>query len=120
MNQVTLSGRLVADPAIRKNEETGSMVATYRLAINDLQNPVFVSCVAFGRRAGFAESNLHKGTKIEVVGSLRNNDYDDRDGQRHYRTEVVVQSQRFAEAKKRGIYDEYERLREMLGDDVNN
>ena len=84
-------------------------VARYTLAVdrrfsrsggdgND-QSADFITCVAFGRSAEFAEKYLHQGTKIAVTGRIQTGSYTNRDGQKVYTTDVVVEDQEFAESK---------------------
>ena len=82
-------------------------VARYTLAVdrrrarnnNDEQSADFISCVAFGRSGEFAEKYLHQGTKIVVTGRIQTGSYTNKDGQRVYTTDVVVEEQDFAESK---------------------
>ena len=66
---------------------------------NDEQSADFISCVAFGRSGEFAEKYLHQGTKIVVTGRIQTGSYTNKDGQRVYTTDVVVEEQEFAESK---------------------
>ena len=59
----------------------------------------FISCVTFGKSAEFAEKYLHQGTKIVVTGRIQTGSYTNKDGQRVYTTDVVVEEQEFAESK---------------------
>ena len=59
----------------------------------------FISCVAFGRSAEFAEKYLRQGTKIAITGRIQTGSYTNRDGQKVYTTDVVVEEQEFAESK---------------------
>ena len=59
----------------------------------------FINCVAFGKSAEFAEKYLHKGTKIAVVGRIQTGSYTNKDGQKVYTTDVVVEEQEFCESK---------------------
>ena len=110
MNKVILMGRLTRDPDVRYSQSgDGSMaVARYTLAVdrrrarsNDSneQTADFISCVAFGRSAEFAEKYLHQGTKIAITGRIQTGSYTNKDGQRVYTTDVVVEDQEFAESK---------------------
>ena len=63
------------------------------------QTADFIGCVAFGRNAEFAEKYLHQGTKIVAVGRIQTGSYTNRDGQKVYTTDVVVEEQEFAESK---------------------
>ena len=107
MNKVILMGRLTRDPDMRYSQGEAPMaVARYTLAVdrrfrrdgND-QTADFISCVAFGKPAEFAEKYLHKGTKICVTGRIQTGSYTNKDGQKVYTTDVVVEDQEFAESK---------------------
>ena len=82
-------------------------VARYTLAVDrrrgrnsdNEQSADFISCVAFGRSGEFAEKYLHQGTKIVVTGRIQTGSYTNKDGQRVYTTDVVVEEQEFAESK---------------------
>lgn len=106
MNKVILIGRLCADPDVRYSQGENSMaVARYRLAVDrrykreDEQNVDFISCVAFGKNGEFAEKYLHKGIKIAVCGRIQTGSYTNKEGQKVYTTDVVVEDQEFAESK---------------------
>ena len=110
MNKVILMGRLTRDPDVRYSQSaTGSMaVARYTLAVDRRRRPNgdsseqtadFISCVAFGRSGEFAEKYLHQGTKIAITGRIQTGSYTNKDGQRVYTTDVVVEEQEFAESK---------------------
>ena len=59
----------------------------------------FISCVAFGRSAEFAEKYFHQGLKVVVTGRIQTGSYTNRDGNKVYTTDVVVEDQEFAESK---------------------
>lgn len=106
MNKVILMGRLARDPDIRYSQGENAMaIARYTLAVNRRtgrngeESADFISCVAFGKSAEFAEKYLHKGTKIAVCGRIQTGSYTNRDGQKVYTTDVVVEEQEFAESK---------------------
>ena len=106
MNKTILMGRLCADPDVRYTTgDKAICVARYRLAVNRMyskdgeQQADFISCVAFGKNGEFAEKYLHKGIKIAIVGRIQTGSYTNKDGQRVYTTDVVVENQEFAESK---------------------
>ncbi len=108
MNKVILMGRLTRDPDVRYSQGENSMaIARYTLAVDrrgrrdnqDGQNADFISCVAFGRSGEFAEKYLKKGTKICVTGRIQTGSYTNKDGQKVYTTDVVVEDHEFAESK---------------------
>lgn len=101
MNKVVLMGRLTKDPDYRTAEKT--TVARYTLAVNRIKkdDPAdFINCVAFGKAADFANLYLHKGTKICLSGHIQTGSYTDKEGRKVYTTDVVVESQEFAESKR--------------------
>lgn len=59
----------------------------------------FINCVAFGKNGEFAGKYLYKGIKIAVEGRIQTGSYTNRDGQKVYTTDVVVEEQEFAESK---------------------
>lgn len=107
MNKVVLMGRLTRDPEVRYTQgENPSAVARYTLAVdrrrrsgNDEQTADFINCVAFGRSGEFVEKYFKKGTKVVISGRIQTGSYTNRDGQKVYTTEVVVDDQEFAERK---------------------
>ena len=107
MNKVILMGRLTRDPNISYSTgEKQTAIARYTLAVNRRQNSNseeqttdFISCVAFDKSAEFAEKYLHQGTKIVVVGRIQTGSYTNKDGQKVYTTDVVIEEQEFAESK---------------------
>ncbi len=110
MNKVILMGRLTRDPEVRYSQgEQAMAVARYTLAVDrrfrrdgDQQTADFINCVAFGRSGEFAEKYFHKGIKIAVTGRIQTGSYTNKDGQKVYTTDVVVEDQEFAESKAAG------------------
>ena len=110
MNKVILMGRLTRDPEVRYSQgEQATAIARYTVAVDrrfrrdgDSQSADFIGCVAFGRQAEFAEKYLRKGTKIALTGRIQTGSYTNRDGQKVYTTDVVVEEQEFAESKAAG------------------
>ena len=106
MNKVILMGRLTRNPDVRYSQgEKATCVARYTLAVNRRfrrdgeQDADFINCVAFGRQGEFAEKYFRKGIKIAITGRIQTGSYTNRDGQKVYTTEVVVEEQEFAESK---------------------
>jgi single-strand DNA-binding protein len=110
MNIVVLMGRLTKDPDVRYSQGDNSLaIARYTLAVDrrrgrsssqgDQQTADFISCVAFGKSAEFAEKYLHKGTKICIRGRIQTGSYTNKDGVKVYTTDVVIDDQEFAESK---------------------
>ena len=106
MNKVILMGRLTRDPEVRYGAgENSTAVARYTIAVerrfkrDGEQSADFIGCVAFGRNAEFAEKYLRQGTKIVLTGRIQTGSYTNRDGQKVYTTDIVVEEQEFAESK---------------------
>ncbi len=105
MNKIVLTGRLTRDPEIRYSQQTNTAIARYTLAVDRMfkrdgkPQADFLRCVAFGKTAEFAEQYLQQGIKIAVTGRIQTGSYTNRDGQKVYTTDVVVESQEFCESK---------------------
>ena len=106
MNKVIIIGRLVKDPDIRYSQGSNTTcVARYTLAVDrkfkqeGQQTADFINCIAFGKSGEFAEKYLHKGVKIAVTGRIQTGSYTNKDGQKVYTTDVVVDEQEFCESK---------------------
>lgn len=105
MNNINLIGRLTKDPELRSTQ-TGVSVCNFTLAVdrkykdkNGERETDFINCVAWRSTAEFIARFMTKGQRIGVTGSLQVSTYDDRDGQRQWKTEVVVDSAYFADGK---------------------
>ena len=106
MNKVILMGRLTRDPDIRHSAgENSTAVARYTLAVDRRYKrdgeagADFIGCVAFGRSAEFAEKYFRQGLKVVIIGRIQTRSYTNRDGNKVYTTDVVVEEQEFAESK---------------------
>ena len=81
-------------------------IARYTLAVdrrfqrnNSDQTADFIPCVAFGKAGEFAEKYFRKGIKIAVTGRIQTGSYTNKEGQKVYTTEVIVEEQEFAGSK---------------------
>lgn len=111
MNKWCGMGRLTRDPDVRyttTKEGKQMAIARYTVAIdrrfkrqNDdsQQTADYISCVAFDKLGEFAEKYLKQGTKIAVSGRIQTGSYTNKDGQKVYTTDVVVEECEFAESK---------------------
>lgn len=107
MNRVILCGRVVRDPEVRYSQTAnGSMtVARYTLAVDRAfkkdgeQAADFINCITFGKNGEFAEKYLHQGTKIIVEGRWQTGNYTNKDGQKVYTNDCVVERHEFCEGK---------------------
>ena len=115
MNKVILMGRLTRDPEVRYSQGESSLaIARYSLAVDRRfkrpgeQDADFINCVSFGKTAEFAEKYFKQGTKIAVTGRIQTGSYTNKEGQKVYTTEVVVEEQEFAESKGAGGESSYQ------------
>lgn len=106
MNKVILMGRLTRDPEVRYSQTAEPVaIARYTLAVDRKskregeQTADFISCIAFGRNAEFAEKYFRKGMKVLITGRIQTGSYTNKDGQKVYTTDVVVEEQEFVESK---------------------
>jgi single-strand DNA-binding protein len=104
-NKVILMGRLVADPELRQTSSNIS-VCRFRIAVdrgyssnNGERQTDFISIVAWRLSAEFVSRYFSKGKMIIVEGSLRNADYTDANGVKHYAMEVTADRVSFGESK---------------------
>jgi len=107
MNKVVLMGRLTRDAEVRYSQGDNSLaIARFSLAVDrrykkdgEEQTADFISCVAFGKTGEFFEKFGKKGTKFVIEGRIQTGSYTNKDGQKVYTTDVVVESAEFAESK---------------------
>lgn len=107
MNKVILMGRLTRSPEVRYSQGAEPVaVARYTLAVNrrfkrkDEPEADFIPCVALGESGEFAEKYFRKGQLVGVIGRLQVRSWEDKEGKKHWTTEVIVEEQYFAESKK--------------------
>ena len=108
MNKMILLGRLTADPEVRESKGKEPItISNFRLAVNrayvregDEVTADFFSCTAFGRKAEFVERFLAQGIKVLVTGRMQNDNYTNRDGDKVYGMNLIVEDIEFAESKK--------------------
>ena len=122
MNKVVLMGRLTRDPEVRYSQgESPLAIARYTLAVdrrfkrNGEPTADFIPCVAFGKQGEFAEKYFRQGMRITISGRIQTGSYENKEGQRVYTTEVIIEEQEFSESK--AANDEY---RQSQGYSNNN
>ncbi len=109
MNRVILMGRLTRDPEVRYSQGERSMaIARYTLAVDrrgrrnqdgSEQTADFINCVAFDRAGEFAERYFRQGMRVLISGRIQTGSYTNRDGQKVYTTDIIVEDQEFADSK---------------------
>ena len=106
MNAVVVLGRVVRDLDVRYTSGDNPMcIARYTLAVDRRYKKEgqptadFLNCVALAKNGEFAEKYFHKGMKIAIMGSIQTGSYTNREGQKVYTTEILVDRQEFADGK---------------------
>ena len=108
MNRAILMGRLTRDPEVRYSSGERSMaIARYTLAVDrgfkrgdsSEQNADFIPCVAFDKAGEFAERYFRQGMRVLISGRIQTGSYTNKEGQKVYTTEVIIETQEFADSK---------------------
>ena len=106
MNKVVLVGRLTRDPEVRYSQgDSATAVARYTVAVDRRfkrdgePTADFIPCVVFGRSAEFAEKYFRQGMRVLVSGRIQTGSYTNKEGQRVYTTDIIVDDQEFADSK---------------------
>lgn len=110
MNKVILMGRITRDPDVRYSQTDSNMaIARFSLAVDrrykkqgDTVTADFFNCTAFGKQGEFVEKYLKQGTKIVVTGRIQNDNYTNKEGQKVYSVQIMVEEIEFAESKAAG------------------
>lgn len=115
MNKIILMGRLTRDPEVRYTAgDAAKSIARFSLAVDRKyktdNGPTtdFFNCIAFEKTADFAEKYLRQGTKVLITGRISNDNYTDRNGNKVYYVQVIVEELEFAESKKNSSSTEIE------------
>lgn len=111
LNKVILMGRITRDLELRQTPQ-GTSVLTFTVAVDrsfvrqgEERQADFITCVAWRQTAEFISRYFGKGRMIAIVGNLRTRTYDDKNGTKHYVTEVYVDEASFTgEPKQQGGY----------------
>lgn len=109
MNRVILMGRLTRDPEVRYSSGEKSMViARYTLAVDrgfkrggdsTEQTADFIPCIAFDKAGEFAEKYFRQGMRVLISGRIQTGSYTNKEGQKVYTTEIIIDTQEFADSK---------------------
>ena len=119
MNKVQLIGRLTKDPELRYTK-SNIAVASYTLAINtgygEKQQTDYINITTWGKSGEFVKNYFKKGQAIAIVGRLRSNSYEDKDGNKRHTIEVITEDIEFVGGKKQEEQVEKE-VNEITWDD---
>ena len=102
MNHVTLMGRLCGDIELKRTQN-GNVCTNFSLAVDRYANgnktADFIRCVAWGKTAENIRKLFHKGDVFAVHGSIKTGNFTDRNGNKHYTTDVYVTNFYFTGSK---------------------
>lgn len=101
MNKTMLIGRLTNDPTVTMAQDM--KIARFTLAVDRMgkdKGADFIGCATFGKTAEVVENYCHKGNKIAICGRIQTGSYTNKDGQKVYTTDVVVENLEFCENKR--------------------
>lgn len=105
MNKVAIMGRFTKDVDLR-HTQSGIAVANFTLAVNrrfvkqeEERKADFINCIAWRNQAEFCEKYFKKGQQMAVIGRLETSSYEDTEGKRRYKTDVIVEEIYFAGSK---------------------
>ena len=130
MNKVILLGRLVREPETRYGGANDSMaVCRYTLAVDKKfkkdgeATADFINCISFGKTAEFAEKYFAKGLRVAVSGRIQTGSYTNRDGQKVYTTDVVVEEHEIEQSRSEASNQKESNLQPEIspyGEDKDN
>ena len=105
MNKWIGTGRLAADPEVRKSKDDKD-ICNFRVAVDRRfkrdgePEADFLTCVAFGKTAEFVSKYFTKGKMIALDGRIQTRNWTDDKGQKHYATEIMVDNVEFCGGKR--------------------
>ena len=111
-NKVIIGGRLTADPELTTTS-TGTSKCSFSVAVNrrvardEERKADFINCVAWRKTAEFIASYFHKADSIVIEGSLQVRSWE-KDGRKHYATEVIVNEATFVDGKNDNKQPQFE------------
>lgn len=111
MNKVALLGRLTAEPETRYTQTTNTMVVTFTLAVNRRftkegeKQADFIYITAWSKTAEFCSKYFRKGQQVAIVGRLEQREYENTEGKKQSKTQVVAEEVYFADSKTVGQAD---------------
>lgn len=106
MNKVILMGRLTRDPEVRYSQGASqTAVGRFSIAVDrrfkreGQPEADFFNCTTFGKQSEFVEKYLHQGTKVVISGRIQNDNYTNKNGEKVYSVQIMVEEIEFAESK---------------------
>ena len=102
MNKVILIGRLTKEPELRYTQ-SNIPVTTFTLAVNRVasEEPDYINIVVWRKQAENCSKYITKGSQVAIDGSIQVRNYEDKNGQKRYVTEVVAENVQFLDSKNK-------------------
>lgn len=130
LNKVILIGRTTRDVDFRRTS-SGTPVATFTLALDNRfvlkdgkPTTDFINCVAWNRTAETMDKYVKKGMMIAVEGRIQTRNYENKDGNKVYVTEVVCENMRMLESRNSGnnstYYEDYDSSNYQKDENINS
>ena len=124
MNKAFLMGRLTRDPELRYTQ-AGVAVCTFTLAVDRRMakdKTDFLEIVAWRKTAEFCSKYFAKGSRVVVIGPIQTRAWEDDNGQKRKKTEIIAEEVHFADSKRKANNDTdyglaYEGFTEVEDDD---
>ena len=108
MNKIIIKGRITKELEVKYTQTSNTVVVSFTVAVNrdfikqgEGRQTDFINCVAYGKTAEFISKYFSKGQEILLTGRLQNRSWEDGQGQKHYVTEIIIESVEFCGSKKR-------------------
>ena len=111
MNKVILMGRLTRDPEVRYTQTNNTLVASFSLAVNRRfakegeKQADFIYITAWSKTAEFCSKYFRKGQQVAIVGRLEQHEWENTEGKKQNKTQVVAEEVYFADSKTTGQAD---------------
>lgn len=113
LNKAIIMGRITHDLEVRQTQN-GTAMLRFNVAVDrgyskqgEERKADFISCVAWGQRAEFIGKYFGKGRMIALVGSLRTGSYEDKNGTKHYTTDLFAEDVSFTGEKSESGQSSY-------------
>ena len=124
-NLVVLTGRLTADPELKKTQN-GNSVTSFSIAVNrrfnrsaEEQQTDFINIVVWGQSAEFVSKYFKKGSMIGIEGRIQTRKYTDKNGNNRTAFEVVANNVQFVESKRDSVSSDSEETASFSNAGVN-
>ena len=108
MNKVIIGGYIGNDPEMRYTPNNNTPVASFSVGTREAKDKTeWHKVVAIGKQAEFISKYFKKGSFINLTGHLQTRNYDDKNGNKVYVTEIIVETAEFGGSKKENTQQDF-------------